>query len=1234
MAEAPISDVVPRGTATGFSTEGATKAMLDIETENSASCQTNIHDSTDNSDRYHENEDDDIVDEMPMRSDDSNVAGIRHFTGGLRPNPQKSRDPNPMYKKRVTNPNQTSHQNVQNCIYRPSEPAFTEPSNSDNSDNAQPCGVTHQEDKTTLGPTDNDDCASIQPNRAANEAGAVSTRTPASRTDDCSTCIRQHAVANQEGCVPASSTANSDGVPDIQPYAVANQEGCVPASRTADSDGVSYIQPYAVANQEDGVLADSPFIHPYAVAYQEDNSDDTHSIKPYAVRFEDKGDDDRDMSSKSDAADENGQSIDDVNIIPYAVAYMSQDDTATVEEAQAGQASSTGNDLSFDSSGRGSSKHESDSQPTDGTMPDPPAARVQVRNVLVPNPMYVPNAQPAAEANCDNYSGVSERIVFGGGGTEPGRFRSNHGVVVSADKEIFVTDLYNKRVQVFNMNGDFVRLFPTVVSNDDEMFPADVAIDKDGLLWVVGKSSVTLLVTVVRYTRGGQPMTTFSVPQRPWFAKIAVDIRHNTVIVEANNEIFHFRLDGSFHGRFEKREGYVNMGYIVLDKENRNLLVTDYADTGVHVYNRSGHWLFKFGTNGFSKGQLRTPRGICVDTSGHIMVANSGNSRIDMFTSRGEFVRTVEDKTTLGPADNDDSASIQPYGAANEDGAVSTRTRASRTDDCSTCIRPHAVANQKGCVPASSIAHSDGVPYIQPHAVANQEGCVPASSTADSDGIPDIQPYAVANQEGCVPASSTANYDGMTYIQPYAVANQEGCVPASSTADSDGVPYIQPYAVANQEGCVPSSSTANYDGVPYIHPYAVAYQEDNSDDTHSIKPYAVRFEDKGDDVRDMSSKSDAADENGQSIDDVNITPYAVAYMSQDDTATVEEAQAGQASSTGNDLSFDSSGRGSSKHESDSQPTDGTMPDPPGARVQVRNVLVPNPMYVPNAQPAAEADCDNNTGDSERIVFGGEGTEPGRFRNIDHGVVVSADKEIFVTDLSNKRVQVFNMNGDFVRLFPTVVPNDGEMFPSDVAIDKDGLLWVVGKSSVTRLVTVVRYTRGGQPMTTFSVPQRTSFAKIAVDIRHNTIIVEANDEIFHFRLDGSFHGRFQKREGYISMGYIALDKENRNLLVTDYAVHVYNHSGHWLFKFGTHGVSEGQLRTPRGICVDTSGHVIVANSKNRRVDMFTSRGEFVRTVVTIADPWDLALGPDGELVVTNVHNNSVTIFPHRIVFPHE
>ncbi|XP_078614315.1 uncharacterized protein LOC144883595 [Branchiostoma floridae x Branchiostoma japonicum] len=114
---------------------------------------------------------------------------------------------------------------------------------------------------------------------------------------------------------------------------------------------------------------------------------------------------------------------------------------------------------------------------------------------------------------------------------------------------------------------------------------------------------------------------------------------------------------------------------------------------------------------------------------------------------------------------------------------------------------------------------------------------------------------------------------------------------------------------------------------------------------------------------------------------------------------------------------------------------------------------------------------------QKITFGGKGNEPGKFR-LNYGVAVSDDNEIFVADNVNNRVQVFSINGSFLRLFPTVVP----------------------------------------------------------------------------------------------------------------------------------GISIGPL-----------GHIIVANSGNNRVDMFTSQGKFVRTVANITDPWGLAVGPDGQLVVSNPHD---------------
>ncbi|KAI8490850.1 hypothetical protein Bbelb_312690 [Branchiostoma belcheri] len=67
--------------------------------------------------------------------------------------------------------------------------------------------------------------------------------------------------------------------------------------------------------------------------------------------------------------------------------------------------------------------------------------------------------------------------------------------------------------------------------------------------------------------------------------------------------------------------------------------------------------------------------------------------------------------------------------------------------------------------------------------------------------------------------------------------------------------------------------------------------------------------------------------------------------------------------------------------------------------------------------------------------------------------------------------------------------------------------------------------------------------------------------------------------------------------------------------------------------DKLGNIIVADNENNRVDMFTSRGEFVRTIANIRSSYGIAMGPDGEMVVTTTGSPStVTIFPHHKVLP--
>lgn len=50
----------------------------------------------------------------------------------------------------------------------------------------------------------------------------------------------------------------------------------------------------------------------------------------------------------------------------------------------------------------------------------------------------------------------------------------------------------------------------------------------------------------------------------------------------------------------------------------------------MQVFNTDGEFLLKFGSNGEGNGQFNAPTGVAVDVNGNIIVADWGNSRIQV----------------------------------------------------------------------------------------------------------------------------------------------------------------------------------------------------------------------------------------------------------------------------------------------------------------------------------------------------------------------------------------------------------------------------------------------------------------------------------------------------------------------------------------------------------------------------------------------------------------------------
>ncbi|XP_078661218.1 uncharacterized protein LOC144905422 [Branchiostoma floridae x Branchiostoma belcheri] len=267
----------------------------------------------------------------------------------------------------------------------------------------------------------------------------------------------------------------------------------------------------------------------------------------------------------------------------------------------------------------------------------------------------------------------------------------------------------------------------------------------------------------------------------------------------------------------------------------------------------------------------------------------------------------------------------------------------------------------------------------------------------------------------------------------------------------------------------------------------------------------------------------------------------------------------------------------------------------------------------------------------KVRFGGSGSGRRKF-NYPRGVAVSQDNEVYIADRFNTIIQVFTMDGVYIREFTTTLPK-GEtrqkLIPHDVAVDRNDNLWVVGSRHV------VQYSREGTCLVTIDLPYVGFFRGITVSMATEQVIVTEydgqNGRLRVFNQDGSEVGTYGS--GHRSPWpwwprYVTVDGEG-NILVTDYknhCVHVLDREGNFKFKFGSEGSDESQLNDPRGICVDGMGNIIVAHNGNGCVKMLDSQGRFLCHIGSIMKgPGGVTVSPGGDVVVTDWEDHTVSVW---------
>jgi DNA-binding beta-propeller fold protein YncE len=208
------------------------------------------------------------------------------------------------------------------------------------------------------------------------------------------------------------------------------------------------------------------------------------------------------------------------------------------------------------------------------------------------------------------------------------------GVAVDAEDNIYIADSERGMVLVYNQQGQFLRYIGMFRGESMYERPTGIAIDrKAGRLYLADtpRNLVFILdlqgniLKRVGKDRNGNGSGEFVSP-----TQIAVSDHGIVVLDMERSRIQILDFDGNRIASYRIASGVDRNNGLAVDREG-NIYISYGARSIISMYKPDGMPIGTFGQSGNKIGEFRDPRGLWVDASNRIYVADTGNARVQVF---------------------------------------------------------------------------------------------------------------------------------------------------------------------------------------------------------------------------------------------------------------------------------------------------------------------------------------------------------------------------------------------------------------------------------------------------------------------------------------------------------------------------------------------------------------------------------------------------------------------------
>jgi DNA-binding beta-propeller fold protein YncE len=236
----------------------------------------------------------------------------------------------------------------------------------------------------------------------------------------------------------------------------------------------------------------------------------------------------------------------------------------------------------------------------------------------------------------------SQKVIdlLAGGAPPARRIAEPMGIAVSDDgQRVYVSSQIRSAVSLFDFEND---VFSEIEGLNR---PLGLVLDAEDRLYIVeqGKKGVSV------YDRDHNFLRFLTHPSIERPTGIALDRERGRLYVcdtgsrtSEDHSVKIFNLEGELTGAIGEGKGgaegkFLYPTYVALDGDG-NLYVADSLNSRVQVFDPEGNYVKTIGERGNGWGMFDKPKGVALDSFGNIYVADSGWSNVQIFNQRGEIM--------------------------------------------------------------------------------------------------------------------------------------------------------------------------------------------------------------------------------------------------------------------------------------------------------------------------------------------------------------------------------------------------------------------------------------------------------------------------------------------------------------------------------------------------------------------------------------------------------------------